>query len=297
MDKYTRTTAREFISDMAEQISLPAVYHQLRELIANPEASIDDYAAVIAQDSMLAVRIIRISKSEYFGFPRQSESLHQAISLIGVLQLHDMLLSCLCMRAFSSIPSEIVNMKAFWEHGVHCAIASRLIAQQCQILSSNQFFTLGLLHEIGHAAMFARAADISLQVLQANLAEQGSMVELEREALGFDYTELGAEIMQLWHLPEAYRQVASYHLHPQHADADYRPAVGIVHLAHSLCQNPVVGAHRDLIDYSAANVPRLNRLPAQIDEMVFKDIDMHAAAVLSMLWPNGAQAVTTAWNN
>ena len=106
--------ARKFISDMAETISMPEIYLEIRQLIRNQDARIDDFVKIIETDSMLAVRVMRMANSDYLGFSRKSENLYQAINMIGVMQLHDLLLSSLCLRAFSSIPEQILNLGAFW---------------------------------------------------------------------------------------------------------------------------------------------------------------------------------------
>ena len=284
--------AQEFICDMAENISMPDVYHKIRQLIEKPDARIPDFVKVIETDSMLSVRIIRMANSNFFGFSRKAGDLNQAISLIGIIQLHDLLLSCLCMRTFAAIPEQILNLKAFWQHGIQCGIAARTIAQYCWgVAAGNRFFTLGLLHEIGHAAMFVKAPELALQALSNSQAQNRSLAELEREYLGFDYGELGTELMQLWHLPKIYRQVAKYHLQPKQAVKAYRDEVQIIHMAHTFCQSPVVGRHRALFTDTVTSNPQRKQLPANIDDIILKEISSHSDTVLNMLWPSGAQVL------
>ena len=168
--------AREFVNGMAEHISMPEVYVAIRKLLLNSGTTIDDFVEVVERDSMLAVRIMRMAKSQYFGFPRSCETLYQAISLIGLMQLHDLMLGSLCMRTFSAIPEEILNLKAFWRYNTQCGIAARTIGQYSKTDSHHVFFTLGLLHEIGHAALFLKAPELSLQALDDSLEHNRSVV-------------------------------------------------------------------------------------------------------------------------
>ena len=207
--------AREFVSDMAEHISMPEVYVEIRKLLLNANSTLEDFVEVVERDSMLSVRVMRMARSQYFGFPRSCESLYQAISLIGLMQLHDLMLGSLCMRTFSAVPEEVLNLKAFWRYCVQCGIGARTIGQHSKTESHQVFFTLGLLHEIGHAAMFLKAPEQSLQALDLSQQKNISLAEVEREKLGFDYAQLGAELMHLWHLPPVYQQVAGFHLEPE----------------------------------------------------------------------------------
>jgi len=280
--------AREFVSDMAEQISMPEVYVAIRKLLLNPDATMEEFVEVVERDSMLAVRVMRMAKSQYFGFPRNCENLYQAISLIGLMQLHDLMLGSLCMRTFAAIPQQVLNLRDFWRYSVQCGIAARTIGQHSKAESHHVFFTLGLLHEIGHAALFLKAPDASLKALELSQLYDRDLAEVEREQLGVDYCHVGAELMQGWHLPPVYQQVAAYHLEPELADESFQPAVEVVHLAHALCQDSNPGSHRHLINRCIEQKPLFERLPANIDEIVSGEIEANTDQVLGLLWPGAA---------
>ncbi len=284
-------SAHRFISDLAEDISMPEVYLDIRQLIRKQDARIEDFVKIIETDSMLTVRVIRMANSDFFGFPRKAENLLQAINLIGVMQLHDLLLSSLSLRTFSSIPEQILNLSAFWHYGVQCGIAASTLAQHSKMPASNYFFSLGLLHEVGHILMYLKSPELSYQMLDASETQEITIHDLEREHLGFDYGQLGAALMQFWHLPEVYQQVAAYHLQPGLADDNYRLEVQIVHLAHAICQNSDPVQRREIIASIAENNPGLNQLPADIDNTVQDRINTHSETILKMLWPGGAQAL------
>ena len=285
--------AREFVSDMAEHISMPEVYVAIRKLLLNPNTTLEDFVEVVERDSMLAVRVMRMAQSQYFGFPRSCENLYQAISLIGLMQLHDLMLGSLCMRTFSAIPEEVLNLRAFWRYCVQCGIAARTVGQRSKADSHQVFFTLGLLHEIGHGVLFLKAPEISLRALDLSQQQDRSLAEVECEQLGFDYGQLGAQLMQLWHLPPVYQQVAGFHLQPELADEQFRPAVEVVHLAHAICQDARPGIHRDLIAESIERRPIFKNLPSNIDEIVIEEIENNTDPVLELLWPCGAQDLSS----
>ena len=277
--------ARQFISDIAENVSIPEIYLDIRKLIKQPETEINDYVRLIENDSMLTLRIIRMANSQFFGYARKVENLNHAINLIGVIQLQDLLLSSLCMRTFTSIPEQVLNLNAFWSYSTRCGIAARVIAQHSFAPILNHFFTLGLLHEIGHAAMYSKAPELCLTALEESQSQGRPLAELEREYLGFDYCESGSLLMQLWHLPEVYQQVASHHLDPQQADDKFQYEAQVIHLAHTICQDPVNGKHQQLISTSRDSFSQLQRLPANIDSIIIGEIKEHTDAVLNMLWP------------
>jgi len=282
-------SAHQFISDMVEYISMPEIYLGIRRLIDKQDAKIEDYVEIIETDSMLSVRLIRMANSDFFGFPRKTKNLHQTIEMIGINQLHDLLLGSLSLRTFSSIPEQILNLKAFWHYGVQCGIAASTIARYSSILTSNHYFTLGLLHEIGHAVMYLKSPELCIQVLDESQTLECTVTDLERVHLGFDYGQLGAALMQLWHLPEVYQQVAAHHLQPQQADVAYQQDVRIIYLAHAICQNLVASQQREIISSIAEGDPQLENLPDDIDKLIQAEISAHADSILGILWPRRAQ--------
>ena len=227
--------AQEFTHSLAELVTMPEVYRGFRRLLAKPDSKIIDYAAVINKDPALATRFIRIANSAFFGYIRKVDTLEQAVTLIGAMQVHDVLISSLAMRAFSGIPKEIVNLTEFWESSVYCGIMSRLIAKKCMLPASERFFTLGLFHDIGHIVMYAKRPKLARDVLIQSLVQDHPLYRVEREMFGFDYGEVGAELLNLWHLPQYYQETTQYHPEPQKAQ-HYPLETAIVHLAYKITQ-------------------------------------------------------------
>ena len=198
--------------------------------MAVPDAEIDDFVEVINTDSALAARIVRIADSTFFGYVRKATSVKQAITLIGVLQLHDLLLSSLAIRAFSGIPTDVINQDAFWRSCIYSGITARMLAKECMLPASERLFTSGLLHEIGHIVMYAKIPEQVQDVLIESQQSNKPLFMLEREKLGFDYGQVGSELMRLWHLPESYRDIAAFHMEPEKAQ-NYKNEIAIINLA------------------------------------------------------------------
>ena len=97
--------------------------------------------------------------------------------------------------------------------------------------------------------------------------------------------------MQLWHLPSVYQQVASYHLNPELASEHCQYEVQIVHLAHTICQNPVTNEHQQVISNLRENIPQLKNLPANVDNIIIKELEEHTDTVLNILWPDVNQQI------
>lgn len=273
----------QFLCDIAEKVSMPVVYLAVRDLLNNFDTKIKDYVELLQADSMLSNRIIRIANSEFFGCKRKADDLYDAISLIGTIQLHDLLLTCLCLRTFSNIPASILDSKDFWRHAMKCGIACRTLANLCRLPGANRFFTLGLLLEIGHAAMFIKAPDLALDALIDSQENHLPLAQAERTVFGFDYCQLGAELMQIWHMPEVYSQIIGHQLAPDTSEDTYRNDTYIVHLAQQLLSTP--DSATLVLKRMKDTHPQFSSIPENFAEIVSEKIDAHMDEVFLMLAP------------
>lgn len=277
--------AQEFAHSLAQHITMPEVYRGFRRLCAAPDSKINDFVDVVNTDYALAARLIRIANTPFFGYSRTASNMEQAISLIGVMQAHDVLISSLAMRAFAGIPDVIVNLAAFWESSVHCGIVSRLIAKKCMLPASQRFFTLGLFHDIGHIVMYAKKPELAQEALIYSLRQGESLFKVEREIFGFDYGQLGCELMRLWHLPENFQEITQYHLEPDKAQ-QYRLETAIVHLACTITQmekgflNP-----RGKPDLGSPMAWKLTKLNENDIKPIRSEAQKSIEEVLNALWP------------
>ncbi len=279
------TPAQNLLMNVAEKIPLPAVYHSVRGLLARPDAKINDFVAVINLDPELAIRIIKIAKSDFFGYSRQANTVEQAISLIGIVQLHDLLLSSLAIRAFSGIPSNIVNQKVFWRSCVYCGVTARLLAKKCMLPTSERLFTLGLLHEIGHLVMYIEMPEQMQDIFFELQESYKPLHQLERERIGFDYGQVSSEIMQLWHLPEGYCEISRFQMEPEKAKNNQTEMV-LINLARIMAQT-----EESKLEIVVSHI--LNRHNAILKgQLTNDDIEnikskalLHIDDVIDCLWP------------
>ncbi len=101
------------LQEVTELISLPEVYLKVRKLMDDPNSDIYDFAEVISIDPNLTSRVLRVVNSAYFGFPEPVESISRAVNMIGIGQLHNMVLG---ISAISSLkqPNDILPLDTFW---------------------------------------------------------------------------------------------------------------------------------------------------------------------------------------
>lgn len=273
---------RAFINSLGNSVVMPDIYHELC-LLVEQNAGLDDFAALIKYDDLLSHRVIRVANNPIFGFGREVTELRQALFIIGLVQLQDVLLCTLIMRAFHPIPSQIFNFKAFWMHSIACGVLAVKIAKLMQLPARSRFFALGLSLQIGHAAMYAKAPDLALQALMKSNEGMHPLVDLEREYFGFDYCQLGAALMHFWEFPDIYTQIVRHQLDLDKIDKNLQLYADIIHAAYQIQETP---GHlcKQLHDLAERHHFTLH-IPEDIEKTLCNELDQQSNAIYDILKP------------
>ena len=220
----------------AQLISLPDIYIKLKELMDDPEYTMAEIALLVGRDPGMAGRFLRVVNSPLYRRIRKIETVSQAVSLLGIRQVHDIVLSASIAEAFEGIQTEVMNMKKFWQRSFYCAVMTKQLAQQCDIREDDRLFLAGLLHEIGHLFMYlAIPAESQEAIVKAKKLER-PLFQVERELLGFDYAKLGGYMMQQWHLPNSLQIMTCFHPEPGKS-TEFGAETAMLHIASLLVQS------------------------------------------------------------
>jgi HD-like signal output (HDOD) protein len=64
-------------------------YAKLRELMEDPNSSIEDFSVVVSSDPTLASTVLNVVNSDFFGMSGHIDNISRAIALLGIGQLYD----------------------------------------------------------------------------------------------------------------------------------------------------------------------------------------------------------------
>src|ERR1035437_8175364 len=101
----------------------------------------------ISQDPSMTIRSLRIVNSPFYGMSREIGSLREAIVLLGLNRIRDMLISFCFLTMLPALHKDF-NYRQFCYHSLAVAECTRQLAN---ITGTNPdfAFTAGLLHDIG----------------------------------------------------------------------------------------------------------------------------------------------------
>jgi len=231
--KKLKTTPYDLVSGVVRLTSMPEVCMRVSEMLDDPRVNAHDIGKVIAQDTGLTARLLKIVNSPFYGFPSRIETVSRAVTVIGMRELRGLVMAASAVEAFSRVPNDILNMVKFWRHSVYCGVVAQLLAEKCNVLHSERLFVAGLLHDIGKLILCHRMPDEMREVVNRLKHEQRPDDEIEREVLGFDHSEVGGELLKVWQMPRTLQESVRYHHCPNEANEAIMD-VCLVHIANGM---------------------------------------------------------------
>jgi len=221
---------RELITGALDLPSLPEVVMRAIELVNDPEASAIDIGRVLSEDSALTARLLKIVNSPFYGFPSRIDTVSRAITVIGTLDLLDLILATSVVKMFSGVPNDLVSMDSFWKHSLYGGVVARLLAARSKQPNVEHFFVAGLLHDLGSLVIYRKMPELAREALLRARYNGMVLQQAEQELLGFDHAMVGAELMRMWKLPASLVEAVEFHHNPSQSP-NYPLIASIVHVA------------------------------------------------------------------
>lgn len=262
-------TPQELVEQSVSLVSLPDVVFQINEMIRDSRYSAMDIGDVISKDPALTARLLKIVNSSFYGFQARIDTLGRAITIVGMDDLHNLVLATTAVDRFDRIPQDLVDMTEFWMRSINCGIIGRSVGKKIAVLNSERLFTAGLLHNVGSLLMYSKMPDSSREVLLAADGNHRILPGLEQEIFGFTYADVGAELAMLWNLPESLTAAIGHHLFPENA-GDHQLDATLIHLGDLLSNIHVNGSsiEETMAEVSNETLSFLNLEEQQIVEIV-----------------------------
>jgi HD-like signal output (HDOD) protein/ActR/RegA family two-component response regulator len=218
--------------------SCPRIYTELSELMADPDATAADAAAILERDVAMTAKILQLVNSAFFGLGRRVGRIAEATHFLGLNTLRALVLHAGAFEAFAPPrPVEGFDISALQRRSQLAARIAQRIAPDRQ--TREDAFTAGMLHGVG-LLVLAQSDPYELGELIAAANERStSLHAVEYEWRGSSHAELGAYVLGMWGLPDPIVEGVA---HQYRAERIVAPALDIplvVHVASLLAAEVV----------------------------------------------------------
>ncbi|NDY41811.1 HDOD domain-containing protein [Dissulfurirhabdus thermomarina] len=234
-----RIDVRERLQKAPDLPALPQTVSRLLEALRDPDVRVEALSEEIAFDQALAARILRLVNSSFYGLPNRVADLRQAVVVLGLQTVQNVVLSISLADAFRGIASRDFPPEPFWVHTIAAGLVSQRLAARAALPEANDAFVAGLLHDIGKLLLLRLFPEGFAGVLQAARAEDRFIREVEKRAFTVGHAGLGGWLAAEWRLPEGIVHGIRYHHAPGKSE---HPFAAVVHVADALVRAFGVGS-------------------------------------------------------
>lgn len=208
-------SSQELVAHIEALTSLPSVYTRIREVLDTPDGSMADVAGVISADPALTARLLQVVNSALYGYRGKIDSLQRAVTLLGLQQVHDLVLAMSIASVFAGIHPEHMNMNRFWRDSVLCGIAAREIGRRCAQPTADRLLVVGLLADLGHLVLYQTVPVLADQARTVAEETNEPLFQVEQRIIGCDHAEVGATLMDHWRLPACFAEIIGAQHNPR----------------------------------------------------------------------------------
>ncbi|MDR1410628.1 MAG: HDOD domain-containing protein [Spirochaetaceae bacterium] len=213
----------------------------------NPQSSPSDLNRVVSLDPVLSARVFRLISSAYDGLARPVTNLVRATIMLGINTVKNMALSTAIPVKPAADNPPALDMDEFWRHSLCTGLAAKLIAKKRRVENPllEEYFTAGLLHDIGKIPAGALKADGFLEAMELAGQERIDLYQAEERVLKFDHCAVGKIIVDTWRLEGAVGDVIKYHHSCPEYKGPYRDILYTVALANRFSSVMEIGFSGD----------------------------------------------------
>lgn len=206
----------EFSDSDAEQVlagicipPCPAILTKLMKEMREDEPDFEKISRLISEDASLAAAMLRTVNSAFYGLRTQASSVQQAINLLGLRQIAQLVTGVLLRDAFSSGSSE--RMDDYWESSSTIAQISAYLAGQFAGFNRDQAYTFALFRDCGMLAMMDSYQDYKPVLPGDALPEDTEIIQQEQALHHMNHALVGSNLAKMWLLPEDIHQCILWH--------------------------------------------------------------------------------------
>ena len=192
--------AHEYAVQANGSFALPDACFKVKALMDDETSVIEDFANVISVDPSMTSRLLQIANSAIYSFRGEVSTISRAITIIGTQSLYNMMIVDIAASAFKHFSNQAIDLKRFWRMSVFTGLACKNLAIKANIRDIERLFVAGLLQNFGELLV----AKMSPKIAKACEKYDSKRLPwlLQKHYLGFTYTEITAEMLAMWEIPE-----------------------------------------------------------------------------------------------
>ena len=216
--------------------SLPDLYKEIVDVLADPDCTIQRVAGIIEKDIGITTKLLQLVNSAFFGIARRISIPSEAVVLLGIDVVRALVLTIGLFTDFqkSGVSEQII--KDVYDHSMKTGKLARDIALSASVSKeqADEAFLAGLLHDIGKLVVVQNVPEEYGKLLANRLVRDIPIVEEERKRFGTTHAQIGAYLMGLWGFSTQIVEAVAFHHDPGQFPSSTFDVLGAVHVSNAL---------------------------------------------------------------
>ena len=213
------------------------------QLANDKETTTSEIERVIDRDPNMAMRVLKLANSAFYGMRNRVMRIDRAIALLGGPTIAKLAASCSMDGAFAGIRIDAPGITTDTPRNYATAVAFAVdvivkhfpasLSVATRKLGS-EAFVCGLIHDIGTVVQAKLYPRQFAQAVNASIKTGLPLHVQERRMIGLDHAWIGQQLAEFWQLPDELIQGIGFHTEPLNAESDHQPLACLVHVSAQL---------------------------------------------------------------
>lgn len=187
----------------------PEVLVEIDKELRNTESDLPRIAHLIRSDVSLSAGVLKVVNSAQFGLRARVQSVHQAVTLLGLGCLRNILSAVALKRSIDD--SGVRFIPRYWDSAVAIATAAMEISRRITRVPPDEAYTLGLFCDAGIPLLAGRFPDYMEVLKRANTQRAERFTDKEEAHYQTNHAVVGFYLASSWHLSRANREAINRH--------------------------------------------------------------------------------------
>lgn len=251
---------RDFTAGNIAPPVMPQVVKEVQTVIKKPSSTAEDIAFVIEKDPVISLRLISVANSPVYRGIHKIRNLKDAIPRLGLKETLSLVIAIANKSLYETDHARFkIMMDKLWVHSLASAYGAKLIAEHLELPEPENYFLMGLVHDIGKSLLLKaftsifKEKKINFDVIQANI-QQGHL-------------SIGGVLLRRWGFDDIFIRVVTEH-EILELPPETPKEILVVHLTNMLTRTIGYSLFDDTVELSELDSTQLLEIdPQKLDEI------------------------------
>jgi HD-like signal output (HDOD) protein len=207
----------------------PAILTKLMQEMREDEPDFVKLGKLIGGDVSLAAAMLKTVNSPFYGLRTKATSVQQAIALLGLRNVAQLVTGLLLREAFPGGTSDV--MDEYWESSSGIARVNAGLTRKFKGIDRDEAYTFALFRDCGMLAMIGSFDGYKPVLAGDKVQGDARITDFEDQHYGMNHARIGYHLAKTWLLPEEICKSILWH-HDYVALQDGRAGVHAVSAKH-----------------------------------------------------------------